>query len=162
MSEAQRLADQLTRYFVKNTGVFLSFSDATDDLTAAQALHVPQEKFNSVWGVVNHVCYWIEFSLLTIQGSQAQPETPGGATGGWHTPESADDAAWQTLRARTISLNTQLGEALAALNDEQLHTSVGRWNQTPYEVVASIVAHNSYHTCEIISLRHMQGLWLKA
>jgi uncharacterized damage-inducible protein DinB len=162
MTESERLADQLTRYFVQKTGVFLPFNDATDDLTAAQALLVPQEKFNSVWGVVNHVCYWIEASLLVLQDSDKKPETLGAATGGWHRPETADDAVWLNLRTRTIELNTQLAAATAALNDEQLHTPMRIWKQTPYEAVSGIVAHNCYHICEIISLRHMQGLWVEA
>jgi hypothetical protein len=24
-----------------------------------------------------------------------------------------------------------------------------------------LIAHNGYHTCEIISIRHMLGLWLE-
>jgi DinB superfamily len=161
-TEAQRLADQLKRYFTKNTGVFLSFADATADLTAAQALHVPQEKFNNIWGVVNHVRYWDEAALLTIQGSDKQPETPGGATGGWHSPESADEAAWQALRARALAIHEQFAEAIAALNDEQLHTVKAVWKQTPYQIGESMLAHDSYHTCEIITLRHMQSLWVNA
>jgi len=162
MTESQRLADQLTRYFVQKTPVFLSFADATDGLTAAQAIHVPQEKFNSVWRVVNHVCYWVEASALVIQGSDKQPETLGADTGGWYSIETPDDTAWQLLRARTITLNTQLADVIGALNDEQLHTTISKWKQTPYEIGQSILAHNSYHTCEIISLRHMQGSWVKA
>jgi uncharacterized damage-inducible protein DinB len=161
-AEAQRLAAQLKRYFTKNTGVFLPFSDATEGLTAAQALRVPQEKFNSIWSVVNHVCYWDEAALLTIQGSDKQPETVGGATGGWHSPESADDAAWQALRARALAIHEQLADAIAALDDEQLHSVKAVWRQTPYQIGESLLAHDSYHTCEIITLRHMQGLWVNA
>ncbi|MFN8372226.1 MAG: DinB family protein [Anaerolineae bacterium] len=162
MTEAERLADQLTRYFLKNTGIFLPFVDATDGLTAVQALCVPQEKFNSVWGVVNHVCYWIEAALLVIQDENKQPETAGRDTGGWHVPDSADDAAWQALRAQTIDLNNQLASAISQLNDEQLHTVKPAWKSTPYQIGQSIISHNSYHICEVITLRHMQGLWVKS
>jgi hypothetical protein len=162
MSEAQRLAQQFARYFVVNSGTFLPFTDATDGLTAAQALHVPREKFNCIWGVVNHVCYWQEAAMLIIQGSEKKPETLGGDKGGWHSPEQADDAGWLALRARTIDMNAQLANAVAALNDEQLHTVLSAWNSSPYEMTQSLLAHNSYHTCEIISLRHLQGLWVNA
>jgi hypothetical protein len=162
MSDAQRLADQLSRYFVKKTGVFLPFNDATDGLTAAQALLVPHENFNSIWRVVNHVGYWIEFSLLVLQDSDSKPTTLGGEAGGWYAPEHATDDEWFALRTRTIELNTQLTEATAALNAEQLHIPTRLWKQTPFEIVESMIAHNSYHTCEVISLRHLQGLWVKA
>jgi uncharacterized damage-inducible protein DinB len=123
---------------------------------------VPQERFNSIWGVVNHVCYWDEAALLVIQGSDKQPETLGGAAGGWHKPDNADDAAWQALRTRALEMHEQLVEAIAALDDEQLHTVKEMWKQTPYQIAESILAHDSYHTCEIITLRHMQGLWVNA
>lgn len=157
--EAQRLANELKDHFTKKTQVFLPFSEATEDLTARQALHVPQERFNSIWSVVNHICYLSEAALLVIQGSDKQPETVGGATGGWHKPNHADDAAWQALRTRTLEMHERLTETIAALDDEQLHTVKAVWKRTPYQIAHGVLAHDSYHTCEIITLRHMQGLW---
>ncbi|NWF70465.1 MAG: DinB family protein [Chloroflexi bacterium] len=162
MSEAQRIGNQLKRYFVEKTGVFLPFNAAVEGLTAAQSLLVPRQKFNSIWGVVNHVCYWQEASLLLIQGSPKMPETPGEKSGGWFAPTQAADDEWHALVTRTLDMNVQLADALAALDEDALHKKNAVWKQTPYEIALSILTHNSYHTCEIITLRHLQGLWVAA
>jgi uncharacterized damage-inducible protein DinB len=161
-TEAQRVAAPLKRYFAEKHGVFLNFAAATDGLTAAQALHVPQEKFNSVWRVVNHVTYWQEAALLVLEGANIRPETAGYDTGGWHAPETADDATWVTLRTRAIEVNAKLADAIAVLDDEALHREIAAWRSSPFQIAESMIAHNSYHTCEIITVRHLQGLWVEA
>jgi hypothetical protein len=162
MTEGDHLAETLKLYFTEKQNVFLSFSAATQGLTAEQVLYVPREGFNSIWGVVNHVGYWQEATLLIIQRSPDEPRTPGGSTGGWFKPDKADTAAWEQLRAQAMQTNDQLASAIAGLTDQQLHTVVGPWKQTPYQMAQSILAHNSYHICEIISLRHLQGLWVES
>lgn len=67
MTEGQHLAEALGKYFSDpNNGVFTPFITATDGLTTAQAAAVPAPRFNSVWGVVNHVWFWQEATLLGI------------------------------------------------------------------------------------------------
>jgi uncharacterized damage-inducible protein DinB len=163
MSEAERLGQSLKLYFSEQHAVFLSFPGATEGLTAKQALLVPKPGFNSIWGVVNHVCYWVELTLLILQGSEQQPVTPAGKSrDGWFQPDRASDLEWEALRQRTVEINDQLSAVTARLSDEQLHSVTGPWKQTPYAMVQSIIAHNSYHICEMISLRHWQDLWVKA
>lgn len=163
MSEAERLGKSLKQMFSEQHGIFLSFPGATEGLTAAQALLIPKQGFNSIWGVVNHTAYWIEFTLLIMQGSEPKPSMPGGKDNdGWFQPEQASDAEWEALRQRTVQINDQLAAFTSSLNDEQLVTPTGPWKQTPYQMTQSILAHNSYHNCEIISLRHLQDLWVKA
>jgi hypothetical protein len=167
-TEAQRAAANLRLLFSGRHGIFLPFTLATDGLTAAQALHVPRERFNSIWGVVNHVTYWQEAALLLLQEADAAPTTPGGDTGGWHAPagehapEMVDDAAWLALRAGAITMNVRLADAVAALDDARLHRVYPAWNSTGLQIASAIAAHNSYHTCEVITLRHLQGLWVEA
>lgn len=163
MSEAERLGKSLKQYFSEQHGIFLSFPGATEGLSAAQSLFVPKEGFNSIWRVVNHVAYWIEFTLLVMQGSDQKPDTPAGKDNdGWFQPQQASDTEWEALRQSTIQINDQLAAFTASLSDERLVTPTGPWKQTPYQMVQSILAHNSYHNCEVISLRHMQDLWVKA
>ncbi|MDX1993546.1 MAG: hypothetical protein SF029_14255 [bacterium] len=85
---AQQIAHDIARplhhYFAERHGAFLNFAAATDGLTAEQALQVPREKFNSIWRVVNHVCFWVEAAALVVQDSDANPQTPGLQTGGWY------------------------------------------------------------------------------
>lgn len=52
------------------------------------------------------------------------------------------DHGWFSALTTARAVNAELATAVAALSD-------------------GIIAHRSYCTCEIISIRHMQGLWLE-
>lgn len=49
---------------------------------------------------------------------------------------------------------------VAGLTDGDLAAAIEEGRASRYQVVQGPIAHNSYHTYEIISVRHMQGLWL--
>jgi hypothetical protein len=44
---------------------------------------------------------------------------------------------------------------------EQPVAEGAQWN-TRRHLIQSMIAHNSYHTCETISIRHMHGWWFGA
>jgi len=164
-AEAEHLSDAVRALFVSNDhGLFTSFATAVAGLTAVQAAAVPAPRFNSVWAVVNHVRFWQEVTLLQLRG---QPVDRGalGAENGWPPPgeraDCADDeAAWQAAVERCLEVNRELAEATAALPDEALAAPVAPGRAAPWQLVQGMIAHNAYHTCEVISIRHMLGLWL--
>lgn len=49
---------------------FAHFVTVSDGLSAEQAAKVPGERFNSVWGVVNHIAFWQEVTCLALRGQQ--------------------------------------------------------------------------------------------
>lgn len=164
MSEAQHLADSLERLFSHPaSGVFAPFITVTDGLIAAQAASVPAPRFNSVWAVVNHVWFWEETLLRLLRGQSATHQELGAETEhGWPTAGSpTDDAAWQAARTRALATNAELARHIRSLNDEEIAQPLEAWGTVRARAVLSILAHDSYHTCEIISLRHMQGWWVE-
>jgi hypothetical protein len=172
-TEAEHLSDAVRALFVSNDhGLFTSFATAVAGLTAAQAASVPAERFNSVWAVVNHVRFWQEVTLLQLRG---QPVDRGalGAQNGWppvgEQPGSLGDpettagpcgAAWEAAVEHCLEVNRELAEAAAALSDEALAAPLAPGRAAPWQLVQGMIAHNAYHTCEVISIRHMLGLWL--
>jgi uncharacterized damage-inducible protein DinB len=167
MSEGKNLGEALELLFTSSTpGWFTPFVAAIDGLSAAQAAAVPADKFNSVWGVVNHVRFWQEVALKQLQGQPVDYTELGSADGsGWPPVGDAnDEAAWQAARTRVAEANKALAKYVAGLNDPALGESVSdnaQWN-TRRHLIQSMIAHNSYHTCEVISIRHMQGLFFGA
>jgi hypothetical protein len=78
--------------------------------------------------------------------------------------EPHDDAAWQNAREQALSINHQFAHWIANLADAELEHPIaeaGAWNQR-HQLIQGIIAHNSYHTCEIISIRHLNGWWFDA
>ena len=162
MSESQHLAEALQGLLTRpDHGWFTPFAVAVAGLTAAQAATVPAPGFNSVWGVVNHMRFWHELTIARLRGTALDPEALW-AEEGWPAPgDPADEEAWQAACTRAMAANAQLAELVAGLSDDELSQPVAPGRASRYQAIHGLIAHNSYHTCEIITIRHLQGLWLE-
>ncbi len=167
VSEGRHLAEALEQLFVSSTpGWFTPFVAVLDGLTASQAVAIPAERFNSVWKVVNHVRFWQEAALRQLQNLPVDYAELGSADGtGWPpVDDPSDEAAWQTAKTRVCEANQALAQYVSGLHEAALDEPISdsaAWN-TRRHLIQSMIAHNSYHTCELISIRHMQGLWFGA
>ena len=160
MTQAQHLADELERFFSRtDNGWFTPFTIAMDGLTAEQAAQVPAPRFNSVWGVVNHVSYWQDIALLRLRREKVDRDLLGED---WSPlPDPPVEQAWQAARDRAVRTNKALVEYAAALGDDELDQRVRESGPTRRQVIQGVIAHNSYHTNEIISIRHYLGWWVE-
>jgi len=162
MSEAKHLAEALTGFFgPAQNGWFASFTTAVAGLTAQQAAWVPGRGFNSVWGLVDHVWFWQQFLLPVLHGV-TEDQQPLRREDDWApVADPTDEAAWQAACQRAVAVNAELASYVGGLSDEELAQPYAPGKRQRQKVIQGIIAHNSYHTCEIISVRHMQGLWLE-
>jgi hypothetical protein len=161
-TEAKHLAEGLEIYFTNpEHGWFQAFVTAVSGLTAEQAARVPAERFNSVWAVVNHVRYWTDFMRLRMLGEKVNPEDLGG-NDGWPLPaDPPTEEAWQAAVAAAVTAVQTAAAVVAKFTAKELNSAPAEGWPIRAQVVQGMLAHNSYHTCEIISIRHMQGLWLE-
>ena len=164
MSEINHLATVVEEHFANPQGSsFAHFITVTDGLTGQQAATTPAPRFNSVWAVVNHVAYWMDVLRASI-GGEAVDLAAWGLTemgGGWPPLGEVSDANWLAARQRALDLNHALAAAIRTLDEAILEQPSERfWDQAPYQAILAIYSHNSYHTAEIISIRHMQELWI--
>jgi len=167
MPESPYLAEALEQLFTSTTpGWFSPFVTATAGLTAEQAATVPAPHFNSVWAVVNHVRYWQEVALLQLQHLPVESAALGSEDGsGWPPAgEPTDEATWLEARKRALEANAALARYVANLTNADLDETIaeGEQWQTRRHLIYSMIAHNSYHTCEITTIRHLQGWWFDA
>lgn len=167
MSEAAHIAEALDLLFTSATpGWFSPFATVTDGLTAEQATTVPAPHFNSVWAVVNHVRYWQEVALRQLQHLPVDAAALGAADGSGWPPvgDSTDAAAWQRAREGALAANAALVSYVRTLTDAALEEPIadGETWHTRRHLLYSMMAHNSYHTCEMITIRHLRGWWFDA
>lgn len=163
MSEAEHLGLGLSEAFNSaNPVAFAPFGPATDGITAAQAAHTPGERLNSIWAVVNHLWFWNEVPLRMLRGQPVEPADLGASDWqGWPPiGEPADEAAWQAARERALAANAGFAAAVAELSPETLAANLAGWGPA-WAIVQGMFAHNSYHLGEIVTLRHLQGLWVE-
>ncbi len=150
---------------IQEAGGFPQFAVVTDGLTGQQAATIPGERLNSVWMVVNHLTLVQDGFNSAFRGELTEPAaavTTQGESPFWPPlPEEINDANWQAARQGAINSNRRLAATIAALSDEQLKTPIPNlYGATPEQMIPVILAQNSYHTGEIITIRHMQGLWV--
>ncbi len=163
MIEGEQLAAPFLDLFATNrVGAHLPFAPATLGLTAAQAAAAPAPRFNSIWAITHHVTFWQETLLRLLQGRPAEWRDLGAPDpNGWPPAgDPANDAAWLASRNRAIAVNAQLADHVSRLEAAALDAEFPAWGNTVRRAVLGIFAHNSYHTAEIITVRHMQGWWL--
>ncbi len=159
MSESAHLADALQGLFGGDHGWFSPFTVAMTGLTSQQAACVPAPRMNSVWSIVNHVAFWHELVLYRFLGKWMDQETYG-AGSKWSQPSDPnDEQAWQAVCQRAVSINKELSDLVAGLSDEALAQPLHGGKSSGWQVLHGLIAHTSYHTCEIISLRQLQGIW---
>ncbi len=162
MSEAKHLAEALDGFLTNDkNGWFLPIRSAIQGLTAEQAACIPAKGFNSVWGVVNHLIYWNEIMSLRLEGHTVDRKNLPNPDS-WPKPAiPATEDAWKRDCERLFAIHKNLVEYTARQIDETLSERMAPGQPKRWQVIQGIIAHNSYHTCEIISIRHMQGLWLE-
>jgi hypothetical protein len=142
---------------------FAPFGAATDGISAAQAAAVPGERLNSIWAVVNHLWFWNEVPARMLRGEPVEPDELGAADWqGWPPiGDPADEQAWQAARARALAAHAVFAATVGELSPETLAADFAGWGPT-WAIIQGMFAHNSYHIGEIVTLRHLQGLWVES
>ena len=161
MSEAKHLSEALEGLFVDpQSGWFTPIMHAIDGLTAEQAAKVPAQGFNSVWGVINHVRFWQEYVLLRLEGKEVDRAALGSEHGWPAVPNPIDEQAWAAAHDRALEVNRELAQKIAGFGSAELSQPYIPGRARRDQIIQGVIAHNSYHACEVISIRHMLGLWL--
>jgi hypothetical protein len=161
MSEPQHLAAALSNLFSGKSLWFLLFSRAVAGLTAEQAAKIPAPRFNSVWMIVNHINFWQEVILKEVQGIDVDANSFNQGQG-FNVPNDPQyEVGWRAACDRALTLNSQLTSEIASFADADLEVPLKSWKETRVHAIHGLIAHNSYHINEIISMQHMNGFWLE-
>jgi uncharacterized damage-inducible protein DinB len=142
-----------------------SIEDLSADLAARRFPGYP----HSIWQIVLHMNYWMDYELRKIAGEI--PRNPDHAIASWPAhadPSDASQAAsaeWQHARQHFIDDLARLA-AHADSDSATLDRTVSDFDtaQRPRQstvrtVLWQITAHNSYHAGQIALLRRQAGAW---
>jgi len=119
---------------------------------------------HSIWQIVGHMNYWMEYELERIGGKR--PHYPEHAIESWPSELAPrHEAEWQAAReglAARIDRLSRLSEssttALAA-PVEAMHPKEEPRSASVESVLWQIMVHNSYHVGQIAMLMRCFGLW---
>jgi hypothetical protein len=162
MSETSHLSEALEGLFANPEFYwFVTFPAAVEGLTARQAATSPGPRLKSIWGVTLHLTVCQRFASAVLRGDPVDVNAffPEGA---WPTVrDPADETAWHKAQRELLSVNHELAECVAGLSDAELEKEIPLVEMKTYQYIQGHLAHNSNHLCEIVDIRHMQGLWLE-
>jgi hypothetical protein len=164
MSELNRLADAMEQHFVNPRAIsFAHFVVVSDGLTAAQATYVPGERFNSIWAITNHMAFWMDYTRAAFLDEDVDlaawdMEEVGK---GWPPLGTISDEVWQIARQRAMDVCRTFAAVIRTLDPAILEQPQERLlGGTHFQAISAMYGHNCYHTAELLTVRHMQGLWV--
>lgn len=164
VSELNHLADVIEHHFVKvPSSSFVHFIVVSDGLTGEQAAAVPREGFNSIWAITNHMAFWMDYTRAAFLDQDVDLVAWGmdEVGKGWPPLGAITDDDWQVARQRAMDLCCSFAAVVRTLDTALLEQPQERlFGGTPYQAILAMYGHNCYHTAELLTVRHMQGLWV--
>jgi uncharacterized damage-inducible protein DinB len=115
---------------------------------------------HTIWQLVWHMNYWMDYELRSIAGPEAA--YPAHASESWPAAAApAGGAEWDAEGLRFRRQVDRLAEwarrsALEGLGARMAHAGK---SETVQDVLWQMMAHNSYHTGQIALLRRAFGAW---
>ncbi|MFZ5818037.1 MAG: DinB family protein [Bacillota bacterium] len=134
---------------------FVPLAKALEGLSAADAAWKPPGGGNSIWETLNHINFYNEMMLCHMTGQRFTRSVENNTES--FAVESTDPAAWAHTLAETHRIGEGLQRALEAMGDEELDRSIR--SGTVGESLLSWMAHDAYHTGQIVLIRKQQGSW---
>lgn len=134
--------------------------DVSFELAGRRTDNIP----HSIWQLVSHINYWMDYELKRIR--REQPAYPAHAAESWPTEVApASESEWNRTVTRFKELLAQLA-ALAESTPEVLardvpatHPDHAKHSSSLLAVLWQTLVHNSYHVGQIAMLRRALGAW---
>lgn len=156
------MGDTTLRELVYGKGAHVDPIACLEDISPALATRIVNGYPHSIWQIVEHMTYWMEYEVRRISGER--PPYPAHASESWPAhPDPASDDQWQSTRQRFNDLLSRLA-LLADSRTAELERLVvpDKPHLSPPTVGAvlqQIMAHNSYHVGQIAMLRRQFDAW---
>lgn len=156
------MGDTTIRELVYGKGAHVDPMACVEDISATMAARTGADYPHSIWQIVEHMNYWIEYEVCRVGGDR--PSYPEHAIESWPAhPDPAGETQWMATRKRFSNLLSRLS-ALAESDAATFDRSVapdkpGLPPSTVGAIVKQIVAHNSYHVGQIAMLRRQFHAW---
>jgi uncharacterized damage-inducible protein DinB len=145
-------------------GAHLSPLACIEDVSLELSAHRVESFPHTIWQLVSHMNYWMDYELRRIGGEG--PTYPNHSGPDWPVnPSPAGEQEWK----KTISILGELLGKLAVLAEaspEELARDVqatdpchAKLASTLRDVLWQTLVHNSYHLGQIAMLRQSLGAW---
>lgn len=154
--QANWLLKAMDMAFAEGKGLWAhSLLDALEGLTAEQGAWRPRKKgVHSIWGIVNHITSAKDYAMRRLEGESAI------ALEEWPKIEETSEEAWAKAVARLKRTHNALMKRLREKEFDFDKRFPGERLPTG-EMLFGVLAHDLYHTGQILLLRQLQGIGLE-
>jgi uncharacterized damage-inducible protein DinB len=159
----ERMGDTTLRELVFGKGAHVDPVACVEDISAELAARTVPSYPHSIWQIVEHMNYWMDYDLSKIAGENRP--YPDKAIEGWPTHPKPAAEAWRATTRRFTDLLTRLAR-LAESDSSKLERRVPNVGSprspresTVHTILWQLAAHNSYHAGQIALLRRQFGAW---
>jgi uncharacterized damage-inducible protein DinB len=159
----ERMGDTTLRELMYGKGAHVDPVSCVEDISAELAARTVADYPHSIWQIVEHMNYWMDYDLSKIAGENRP--YPDKAVEGWPTHPNPATKAWRATTHRFTDLLTRLAQ-LAESDASQLERKVQNVGSpkspresTVHAMLWQLAAHNSYHAGQIALLRRQFGAW---
>ena len=158
MTQTEWLVKAMGMAFERGRGLWAdSLLDVLDGLTAEQAAWKPQGGgTRSIWEIVRHVTFWKDALRQRLEGGP-WADTSGHEEKGWPPVTDTSEEAWAETLKHLRRSHEALVQAVSRLADEQLDEPFPGEEEPIGEHLLGVIAHDTYHTGQILTLRQLQG-----
>ena len=163
------MGDRTLRALVHGKGAHVDPVACVEDISAELAARTIAGYPHSIWQIVEHMNYWMDYDLGKVAGEnrpypdraiESWPAHPNPAAEG-----RASDERWRATTRRFTDLLARVA-GLAESDAVELARKVqnvgppqSQRNSTVHAMLWQIAAHNSYHAGQIALLRRQFGAW---
>jgi uncharacterized damage-inducible protein DinB len=154
---------QVMRELVRGKGAHADALACVEGVSAGLAGRLVLAFPNSIFGLVWHMAYWMDYEEARIRG-EARPYPEHAAESWPPSPAPRDEAEWSQAVAR-FSAGLASLDRLAALpapeGERKVALTSGATNQGDMvrDIVWQTLVHNSYHLGQVVVLRQALGAW---
>ena len=159
MREADRLADQLQGAYDGDPWHGPSVRATLEGVDASMAADRPLPAGHTICELVLHMTAWTrEVTRRLRTGVAREPEE-----GDWPPQPELSEVAWRDIIAAFDTVNDELVEAIAALDDEQLGSMINdvrpeaSSGMSRYVTLHGLAQHHAYHAGQISMLKKAAG-----
>jgi uncharacterized damage-inducible protein DinB len=135
-----------------------------EDMDARMASRRPEQSAFSVWQLLSHINFWMDYELRRMRGET--PAYPEHNSESWPAESApASETEWRNEVSRFTALLAaiatlargsaeELARKVPVLDPKQIPES-----HTVQAILWQIVVHNSYHVGQIVLVRRALGAW---
>jgi uncharacterized damage-inducible protein DinB len=156
------MAQRALMELLRGTGAHVDPIACVEDLSAEQAMRRVAGFPHSIFQLVFHMNYWLDYELRRIRGEN--PRYPEHNSESFSQEAGAVSASQWDIVCRDFAWFLAQYAKLAESTREQLDREIENPQDTKVAssleaILSQIVAHNSYHLGQIALIRQVLGTW---